>query len=380
MSDHDLRAQFPHTQHQTYLNHAAISPLSRAVRDAVSDHLSERHGDSPTAPIANFEHVQPIMERAKARIAEVLRTTPDRVDFSTNTSSALNVLCRGLDWKPGDRVAVPEGTFPTNVYPFMNLAAEGVEVDMIPTREGAYTLDDLEQALHPDTRLLSISWVHYLSGFRADLASIGAFCEAHDVLFCVDAIQGLGALTIDVEEANIDFLAAGGHKWLMATQGIGVLYCAEDLQDELRPPSGWLHGPVDWEHLDEYELTFHDDARRFRTGTLNSIGVRALDAALGVYLEAGPDRCEERVLELSSTLADALEARGMPRYGTSAPDHASGIVTVAPEAPEALFEHLQRQDVVVALRNRKVRFAPTYYNDENDLQAALDAVDSFDTA
>jgi len=158
------------------------------------------------------------------------------------------------------------------------------------------------------------------------------------------------------------------------------LYCSEELQEQIRPPSGWLHGPVDWEHLDEYELAFHEDARRFRTGTLNSIGVRALDAALGVYLEAGPDRCEQRVLELSSALADALEVRGMPRYGTSAPDHASGIVTVAPEAPEALFEHLQRQDVVVALRNRKVRFAPTYYNDENDLQAALDAVDSFDTA
>jgi len=380
MSDYDLRAQFPHAQHQTYLNHAAISPLSRAVRDAVSDHLSERHGDTPSAPIANFEHVQPIMERAKARIAEVLSTTPDRVDFATNTSSALNVLCRGLDWRPGDRIAVPAESFPTNVYPFMNLAADGVEVDVIPTREGAYTLEDLEEALHPDTRLLSISWVHFLSGFRADVTAIGEFCAAHDILFSVDAIQGLGALTIDVEEANIDFLAAGGHKWLMATQGIGVLYCADDLQEQLRPPAGWLHGPVDWEHLDEYELTFHDDARRFRTGTLNSIGVRALDAALGLYLEAGPDRCEERVLELSTTLAEELGTRGLTRYGTSAPEHASGIVTIAPEAPEALFEHLQQQRVIAALRNRKVRFAPTYYNNESDLRTALDAIDSFEAS
>jgi selenocysteine lyase/cysteine desulfurase len=377
MTLHDLRAQFPHVQHQTYLNHAAISPIGRAVRDALSTHLAERQGETPTSPIANFEEVQPLIERAKARIAQVLGTTAARVDYASNTSSALNVLCRGLDWRPGDRVAIPEGSFPTNVYPFMNLNADGVDVDFVPTREGAFTLADIEEALHPDTRLLSVSWVHFLSGFRADLNRIGAFCNAHDILFCVDAIQGLGALTIDVEEAQIDFLAAGGHKWLMAMQGIGVLYCSEELQEQLRPPSGWLHGPVDWEHLDDYELTFHDDARQFRTGTLNCAGIRALDAALGVYLEAGPARCEERVLELSATLADELKARGLPRYGTSDPDHASGIVTVAPDAPEALFEHLTDRDVTVALRNRKVRFAPTYYNNEDDLRVALDAVDSF---
>ena len=262
----------------------------------------------------------------------------------------------------------------------MNLADDDVEVDMTPTREGAYTLEDVEQAVHPDTCLLSVSWGHFLSGFCADVTAIGEFCAAHDILFSVDAIQGLGALTTDVEEATIDFLAAGGYKWLTATQGIGVLYCSGDLQDELRPLPGWLHSPVDWEHLDEYELAFRDDVRRFRTGTLNSIGVRVLNAALGMYLEAGPDRCEERALELSTTLAEALEARGLPRYGTSAPEHASGIVTAAPEAPEALFEHLQRQNVIAALRNRKVRFSPTYYNDKMDLRAALDGIDSFEVS
>jgi selenocysteine lyase/cysteine desulfurase len=219
--------------------------------------------------------------------------------------------------------------------------------------------------------------VHFLSGFRADLEALGALCEAHDVIFCVDAIQGLGALQIDVEAAGVDFLAAGGHKWLMAAQGIGVLYCDEALQDDLRPPTGWLHGPVDWEHLDDYALTFHDDARRFRTGTLNSVGVAALHAALGLYLDAGPERCEERVLDLSTTLADELAARGLSRYGTDAPTHASGIVTVGPDNPEALFSHLNEHGITGALRNRKLRLAPTYYNDASDLGAILDAVDSF---
>jgi selenocysteine lyase/cysteine desulfurase len=373
----DLRDHFPHTEHQTYLNHAAVSPMSRPVRAAIDAYVAERHGADPEAPIENFESFMPVMAESKERAATVLGTGADRVEFVPNTSAGLNVLARGVDWQEGDRIAVPDGTFPTNVYPFLNLQTEGVEVDFVPTEEGAYTVEDVANTLQPETRLLSVSWVHFLSGFRADLEALGVLCEEHDVIFCVDAIQGLGALQMDVEATDIDFLAAGGHKWLMAAQGIGVLYCDEALQDRLRPPTGWLHGPVDWEHLDDYALTFHDDARRFRTGTLNSMGVAALHAALGLHLDVGAESCEERVLDLSSTLADELGARGLPRYGTDDPEHASGIVTVEPERPEALFDHLKEHDVTGALRNRKLRLAPTYYNNAADLRVVLDAIDSF---
>ncbi len=372
-----LRAHFPHVEHQTYVNHAAVSPVSRPVREAVDAYLADRHGAAPDAPIENFDAVLPMMEEAKARAATVLGATPAQVEFVPNTSTALNVLAQGLDWAEGDRIAVPDGAFPTNVYPFLNLERKGATVDFIPTDEGAYSLDDIERTLRPETRLLSVSWVHFLSGFRVDLEAVGELCRAHDVIFCVDAIQGLGALTLDVEAAGIDFLAAGGHKWLMGLQGAGLLYCDEALQERIHPPTGWLHGPVDWEHLDRYDLTFHDDARRFRTGTLNTAGVVALHAALGLYLDLGPEECAQRVLDLSGTLADELAARGLTRYGTDDPAHASGIVTVAPDEPEALYEHLKTHDITAALRNRKVRFAPTYYNNDADLRAVLDAVDEF---
>ena len=379
MRPETLRAHFPHVDHQTYVNHAAVSPVSRPVREAVDAYLDDRHGAGPNAAIENFDAVAPTMVEAKERAATILGAAPERVEFVPNTSTALNVLAQGLDWHEGDRIAVPDGAFPTNVYPFLNLERKGGTVDFIPTEEGGYTLDDIERTLQPETRLLSVSWVHFLSGFRVDLEAVGELCAAHDVIFCVDAIQGLGALTLDVEAADIDFLAAGGHKWLMGMQGAGLLYCDETLQDQIHPPTGWLHGPVDWEHLDRYDLTFHDDARRFRTGTLNTAGVVALHAALGLYQEAGPAWCEKRVLDLSTTLADELAARGLPRYGTDAPAHASGIVTVAPDEPEALYEHLKGHDITAALRNRKVRFAPTYYNDETDLRQVLDAVDAFNS-
>lgn len=377
MNQTSHRDQFVHTEHQTYVNHAAVSPLSRRVRNAVDAFLDERQGAGPDAPVENFEGFLEVMAETKQRAATVLGTTDERVEFAPNTSSALNVLARGLDWEPGDRVAVPDGSFPTNVFPFLNLEREGVTVDFVPTEEGAYTVDDVAATLRPETKLLSVSWVHFLSGFRADLEAIGELCAERGVLFCVDAIQGVGALRIDVEAANIDFLAAGSHKWLMAPQGVALLYCDEELQDDLQPPSGWLHGPVDWDALDDYTLTFHDDARRFRTGTLNSVGVVGLHASLGQYREAGPDWCESRILDLSRTLADELSARGFYRYGTNDPERASGIVTVAPDEPEALFAHLDDRKITGALRNQMLRFSPTYYNDESDLQRILGAVDDF---
>jgi kynureninase len=209
------------------------------------------------------------------------------------------------------------------------------------------------------------------------LKGLRELCDAHDVLFCVDAIQGLGALQVDVEASGIDFLTAGGHKWLMAAQGIGLLYCDEALQEDLDPPTGWLHGPIDWDHLDEYELAFHDDARRFRTGTMSSVGIAALHAALDVYLEAGSAWCEQRILDLSTTLAEELADRGLSRYGTDDPTHASGIVTVAPDDPEGMIDHLAAHDITAAMRNQKVRFSPAYYNDESDLATILEAVDRF---
>lgn len=377
MSPDAIRSHFPHVDHQTYLNHAATSPLSRPVMEAMNDYLQERHGAAPDAPVDNFMDVLPLLDETKARIATVLGTTADRVEFAPNTSYALNVLTQGLDWQPGDRIAIPDGTFPTNAYPFLNLKRHGVAVDFIPTAEGVYTVDDVARTLTPNTRLVSVSWVHFLSGFRANLDAIGSLCADRDVLFCVDAIQGLGALQLDVEACQIDFLACGGHKWLMAPQGTGLLYCSEALQAHLTPAAGWLHGPVDWEHLDDYTLTFHDTAERFRLGTTNNVGLLGLNAALSLYLDAGPAWCEEQTVANARRLADGLAALGLPRYGSADPAHASGIVTTAPDAPEALFEHLMEQGITGALRNRKLRLAPAWYTTDAAIDTALEAVDAF---
>jgi selenocysteine lyase/cysteine desulfurase len=340
---------------------------------AIRRYLQERHESN----VENFRAFQPIVESARARVASLLGTSIGRVEFAPNTSYALNVLAGGLDWRPGDRVAVPSCEFPANVYPFLNLRPLGVEVDFIPHHSGAVSLEAVEQSIRPQTRLLTISWVQYLSGYRADLASLGSLCRDRGVLFCVDAIQGLGALQLDVEKAGIDFLASGAHKWMMATQGIGFLYLTEALQERIAPPAGWLHGPVDWDRLDEYELSFHPDASRFRLGTLNHVGIAALDAALELYEEADPSWCERRVLRHARHLADGLAEIGLQLYGADDSERGSGIVTVEYDDVAGLHAYLGEHGVVCAARQKKLRFSPTYYNSADELNRALEIVESY---
>jgi len=365
-----LRQHFPHSADTIYLNHAATGPLSHRAMDAMQAHLTERHAGM----VDNFADVLPLLQDTRERLARLLGTSVDRVAFAPNTSYALNVLAEGYPWQPGDRIAVPGCEFPANVYPFMNQRDRGVTVDLIPHAEGTFSLHDVEATLTPQTRLLSVSWVQFLSGFRADLEALGALCKAHDVLLCVDAIQGMGAMTMEVERLGIDFLACGGHKWLMSAQGTGFLYCTEALQAKLRPQAGWLHGPVDWEDFFAYDLQFHDDAQRYHLGTMNTAGFMAMRGALSLYEEADPAVCEARILDHTGYLQCELVGLGLEVYGSTDRTHRSGIVTVRHPDPESALEALREAGVVACVRNRLLRLAPTYYNTRGELDVALDVL------
>lgn len=367
-----LRQRFPHTERWAYLDHASTGPLSTTVLEAVHAFLEERHRTSPN----NFASSMPKVARARERAAEVLGTATERVGLAPNTSYALNVLALGLDWQEGDRVAVPGCEFPANVYPWLQLRERGVEVDFIPHRACTFSLADVERALTPRTRLVAVSWVQFLSGFRTDLGALGRLCREHGALLSVDAIQGLGALRLDLAETPVDFLATGAQKWLLGMQGTAFFYVSEALQERLRPVRGWQNGPVDWDDFLAYPLDLHPDARRFRLGTLNTAGFVALDAALGQYLEAGPEWCEAQILARARQAAEGLDRLGLRRYGPEGPP-ASGIVTAEHPDAAGLVEALAGQGIQAAARDRKLRLSPSYYTTEEEVGRALEAVAAY---
>ncbi len=365
-----LRSLFPHTAELVYVNNAATGPLARPTIDAMQAYLDERHQGA----VENFEDVLPLLGETRATIARVLHTLPERIAFVPNTSYGLNVLAEGFPWQPGDRVALPGCEFPANVYPFMNQRDKGVEVDLIPHEGGVFSLEDVAHTLTSETRVLSVSWVQFLSGFRADLEALRELCDAHNVLLCVDAIQGLGALTLDVESLGIDFLSCGGHKWLMAPQGTGFLYVTEEVQQLLRPQAGWLHGPVDWEDFLNYELAFYDDARRYHLGTMNTAGFLGLRAALQLYLETGPAWCQKQVLSHARFLRKQLVASGFELFGSPDTEHESGITTVNHPDADLLLKNLHDCGITASVRNRKLRLSPSWYTTQQELAMIVDVL------
>ena len=370
-----MRQNFPHIQNQVYLNHAATAPLSVPVLSAMNDFLAERHGKN----IDNyFKHLPKTIE-TREWIAELLGTQAAFVDFAANTSDALNTLALGLDWKAGDRIAIPACEFPANVYPFLALEKLGVEIDWIPHQNSTFSLSDIQRALTPKTRLLTLSWVQFLSGFKTNLAEAAKLCQANGTLFCVDAIQGLGALSIDsVEDLGIDFLACGVQKWMMGDQGLAFFYSSEKLLNQLKPTKiGWLGIEVNWNDFYDYQLKFHPDATRFRTGTANNLGITAFHAALKLYREMNPKNCETQVLALNQILKTALPKFGFEIYGSTKKADASGICTVSHPQAEAIFQHLLAENITISYRNKLLRFSPTWYNNEADLAKVFKALGSF---
>ncbi len=315
--------EFPVTRECAYLNHAGCGPLPRRGVErmqALAD-LVSRTGDRRWLE-RNAE-----IDRVRGLAARLLGARqPHEIAFVENTSGGLSLVAGGIDWRPGDRIVSAALEFPSNVYPWMQLAARGVDLVQIPERDGRIDNDELLAALDERTRMVALSWVQYGSGFRSDLARIGAACRERGILFVVDGIQGMGALEIDVERDGIDVCAGSSHKWLLGPEGVGLLYVSDRVLEQVRPiRSGWrsMRKTFDWTDL---ELTFATGARRFESGTLNAYGITALGGALEIFLEIGARDLERRVLTLADRAADGLAALGFQVVSSRQPGETSGIV------------------------------------------------------
>jgi len=368
-----FRAEIPVTGTCAYLNHAGMAALPRRAAERMQK-LAETV--SLTGDRRWMERNNEV-ERVRGLAARLLGARePHEVTFAENTSTALSMVAEGLDWKPGDNVVGAALEFPSNVYPWMRLADRGVDYRTVPERDGRIDEDELLALLDERTRMLVLSWVQYASGYRADLARLGAACRKRGVLFVVDVIQGLGALELDVEREQIDIAAASGHKWLLGPEGIGLLYISDRVIERIRPArSGWrsMRDMFDWSRLD---IDFREGAKRFESGTLNVYGIHALGGALDLLLEAGIAAVEERVLALTERAAAGLAARGFTVISSRRAGETSGIVTAVHPTVDAkdLVHRLAAVDVVAAARAGRFRISPHFYNTEEEIDRCLSAL------
>ncbi len=230
------RSEFPITNNYCFLNNAAISAPPLRVAKAVNDLMLQFGNEG----FVRYPEWMKTVDRTRSLFARLINADPSEVCFTANTSEALSIVAGGISWKRGDKIIVPIPDFPSNVYPWVNLERAGVEICFVRKNEGRFGLSDIKAVLRPGTRLIAVSSTDFTTGFRCDLEELGDFCRQNAILLCVDAIQSLGAIPLDVKSCGVHFLACGGHKWLLSTMGIGALYISKEVNDLLHPIRvGW---------------------------------------------------------------------------------------------------------------------------------------------
>lgn len=366
----DFRDEFPLEDGLCYLNHAAVAPwparTGAAVR-AFADQPVYRGARDYLDWLATEQHL-------RGQFRELLNAgSEDDIALLKNTSEGLSVIAQGLHWQPGDRVVITDQEFPSNRMPWQALEPSGVEVMKAPLDvedpEGA-----IIAALTRRTRLLSVSSVQYGTGLKLDLERLGQACRERNILFCVDAIQSLGAHPVDVEAMHADFAVADGHKWMLGPEGLAVFYSRPGVRDQLTlRQHGWhmTDRPGDF---DRKEWQPAESAKRFECGSPNLLCAHALSASLSLLLEVGPERIAERIAERVQYIEARLGATGAYEFITpSAPARRAGIFTFRPlnEGMDETFHRLWDAGVVCARRGGGIRFSPHFYTPFEVIDQAL---------
>ena len=367
-----LRKLFPVTERYVYLDHAGVAPISARVRDAVASVAAQ----SAAEGAFGYPGWSQRIDAVRSICGNLLHAKRDEIAFVRSTSHGLSLVASGLEWKQGDNVVFCEKDFPSNIFPWERLERKGVETRKVQNRDGRISLADIEVQLDGRTRLVAVSSVQFVSGSRLDLQELGALCRKRKVLFCVDAIQSLGVIPMNVGACAIDFLSADAHKWMLGPEGIGIFFCREGLAKLLDPALvGWKSVRNEFA-FEASQLEMKENALRFEEGSPNLLGIIALGAAVELLLEIGLENIQERVQELGDMIIGEADLRGFSVITPRARGERGGAITFSgPFDPETMRSALREQGIMVNMRGGGLRVSPHVYNTEQDIERLFAAID-----
>ncbi|HVX39092.1 MAG TPA: aminotransferase class V-fold PLP-dependent enzyme [Gemmatimonadaceae bacterium] len=360
-----------------YLNHASTGAMPQRTVDALIEWARMRANPERISQELQFG----TLARARELTAKLIGAEPGEIAVATNTSHGINLAAFSLPLGPGDVVLTPDLEFPANVYPWIAAAERrGFEYRRIPLVEGIADTETVLAALEqPGVRALSVSWVGFATGAMLDIARLGAACRERGIWFVVDAIQGLGAMTLDLSRVHVDILSAGAQKWLLSPWGAGFVYVRKALVQQLEPHDvSWLdvRGSDDFTRLLDYDMTWRDDARRFEFVTVPFQDYAGMVASLEMLLELGPAAVESHIRALADRIVDWCRARSDVRLVTPAePERRAGIVCFRPRDARTASDRLRAQRVAHSLREGAIRLAPHCYNTPDEIDRALALID-----
>jgi cysteine desulfurase/selenocysteine lyase len=361
------RDEFPSLADAIYLNSASIGPMPERTCRRLAEYIALRAAPHRGSDHAFFSE----LDQARALTARLLNVTAGEIALSFNTSYGLNVAARGLPLERGDVVLASDREFPANVYPWMRLAERGVSLELAPvTVEGWPDEDHLvERMADPKVRVLAVSLVQFSNGFKVDLARLSKRARETNTFLVVDAIQGLGAVPVDLQATPVDILSCGGQKWLLSPWGSGFVYVRKDLIPVVEPVvMGWMafEGTDDFTRLTEYDPHLRDDARRYEMISLPFQDFAGYNASLSLLLEVGIPAIAAHIAEVQGPLLEWAARRGVQVTSPLGP-HASAIVCVKVPEPAEASKAIRAQGVVASVREGAIRLSPHLFNTVDEM-------------
>ncbi len=360
--------EFPIRESCLYLNHAAVCPLPFPVAEAMRRQVT----DQQLTGYANSKEWHNSELACRHLGGQMLGCDSSAISIIRSTSEGLSLIAEGLDWNTGEEVLVGEEEFAANVAPWLNLRKRGVRVVRFQQPDGRIDLASVEAAMTDRTRLLSVSWVAFHSGWIAPLDTLATLCRERGVVMVVDAIQGLGVMTLNMRALGIDAVVADGHKWLLGPEGAGLMATSPSLRQQLRPAiSGWRNIQREPGSFFLHDLEFLESGRRFEPGATTTVGIAGLGAALDLLNNVGYEQIQARVEILARLLTRILLAHGWDVFSPGSGQAIAGIVAARPAsvAPREAAERLAQRKVVCSVRQGSVRLSPHFYTTKGELEA-----------
>ena len=370
----EVRALFPITQRAIYLNHAAVSPLPVPAIDAVESQLRDVHKNGSL----NFRDWLGVKQSARVLLAQLLNARPEQVAFTRNTSDGLSTVANGMKWRPGDNIVTFKHEFPSNIYPWLRLTqSQGVELRTCDEHNARIDLDELTSLVNQHTRIIAISHVQFASGFRVDLERLGKLARKHDALLVVDTIQALGVIPTDVEAELIDVAAGGGHKWLLSPEGTGYLYLSDRARERIEPTLvGWVSVPNPEDHFN-WDQGWNEGTLAWETGTGPAALIYGLEASLRLIRHQGVRRIQKYLQELTDYLCSQLDTGNYEVVSSRLENEQSQIVCIRHKGgigAMELYARLKQRRIITAPRVDRLRIAPHFYNNCQDIDALISAL------
>jgi cysteine desulfurase / selenocysteine lyase len=369
-----IRSLFPATQHLTYLNSAAVSPMPTTAVDAINSQLT----DVSTHGSAHYPDWIDTKNRARSLVAEMLHVRADQIAFMRNTSDGFATIANGLNWNASDNIVSFEREFPANFYAWRRIRDEfRVELRLCPERDGRIDLEEFISLIDANTKVVAISSVQYASGFRADLERIGRAAHAVDALFCVDIIQGFGALPYDLPAQFVDAACGASHKWLCAPEGCGIIYLSDRARERIKPTLvGWISVDTPWDFEDR-EQPFRSTALAWESGTGASSLFYGLEQSLRLLHETGANNIERHLNSLSDHLCDSLAGKDYEIVSSRTPGERSQIVCIKHRgdlSSNQIAAQLEAEKIIVSPRGDRVRVSTHFYNNIEDIERLMNAL------